>query len=181
MAFLLKILLLLCLATPVLAQPLPIDTFSLNHDGTVISFEGIVARQGDELKRLRLDDGSFPVIVLPRETAADAFNAFNAKDQLAQTLEQANHLLVQRDSLNSREIQTFQRLLKVQQQNTQLCESTNQTLNQSIIALNQQLETTRQLAKDCSKGQVRRSIWGVALGSGIGLGIGIILGVLVAK
>ncbi len=134
-----------------------------------------------EFKRLRLDDSSFPVIILPRETATDVFDAFNAKDQLAQTLEHANLLLRQRDTLNEREVLTYQRLMEAQQKNILLCESTNQTLNQSITALNDQLTQTRQLALDCNKGKVTRSIWGVALGGGIGLGLGIILGVIVAK
>jgi flagellar hook-basal body complex protein FliE len=181
MALCLKILLLLCCAGPLLAQPLPVDTLTIEHEGRTIFVEGIVATQSAEFKRLRLDDGSYPIIILPRETCTDVFNAFNAKDRLTVSLEQANLLLRQRDTLNEREIQTYQKLMQIQQQHTQLCESTNQTLNQSITALNQQLETTRELAKDCAKGKVARSIWGVALGGGIGLGLGIILGVIVAK
>lgn len=177
----LKTILLLCCAVPVLAQPLPVDTLTIQHEGKTIFVEGIVARQSSEFKRLRLDDASFPIIILPRETCTDVFDAFNAKDQLAVTLEQSNLLLRQRDTLNDREILTYQRLMDIQQKNVLLCESTNQTLNQSITALNDQLDQTRQLAKDCAKGKVARSIWGVALGGGIGLGLGIILGVIVAK
>ena len=157
------------------------DTILLVHEGRQVPIDAVVIGANAEFAKIRLTDGSFPVILLPQALTHEVFRGYNQQGQLLQTQRTDIDLLRQRDTLNAREIETLHKIMAAQQTNISLCENTNEALNRSIASLNEQLNQTRQLAEDCNKGRNRKNIWAIIVGGGVGFGIGAILGILVAK
>ncbi len=165
-----------------LAQNPPIsnqlDSFSFRQNGENITFWGVRAETNTDLNTLRLFPSMFPAVILPRPVAHQAIRIGQRQGIIADSLLKANQLRVEQEKLNALQISKMEQIIDLQKQRVELCESTNSMLNQSIQALNGQLNETRELAKASGKHRFGRDIWGLLLGAGIGLGLGVTLGVI---
>lgn len=145
---------------------------------------GVRINSNDDFKNLAkrdLKESSFPILLLNTKPVYATFDRFKAIDELITSLEDENHHLSIRDTLNMLENAKLRSLIEIKDREVQLGESTIATLNTSISALNNQLDQTRNLAEDCNKFRRSKSMLGILIGGGIGFGVGAILGILVAK
>lgn len=157
------------------------DSLQLMDDGRPLPLlHGIIINSGAELQKTAqmLRESSYPIMLLPEESVRSTVNTFNAKDQLLVRVKEENQLLRYRDTLSTLESRKLNDIVSVHQRHIGLCDSTNMLLNRSIMGLNQQLDETRQLAKDCNKMRTAKSVWATILGGGIGFGLGVLLGVV---
>jgi hypothetical protein len=163
------------------AQDEQIDTFQYRQNGVDISFQGVVAKSNDELARLQLYEAMYPVVIVPRPVLHKAVRIGDSQSRLADSLSLVNARLLRQDALNTLEIEKKDTLIKYQKEFIAFSDNTNKMLNNSITALNQQLDECRQVAKDANKGLLGKKLWGILIGGGIGFGLGAVLGVIAAK
>ena len=90
-------------------------------------------------------------------------------------------LLRQRDTINQLTILNLNQQLDLHVKQLQACEQHNAFLNESITTLDQQVDSSLELARESRKGLFGKKLWGIALGGGIGLGLGVLLGVIVSN
>jgi hypothetical protein len=177
----LKTILLLaacCCAVHLSAQnPFRKETFYLLDKGDTIRITGAYSGNNDTLSRLKLESFNFPTITLPRSILKKVVDVSNSKSSVDDGMLAVNSQLRQLDTLNRREIASLRSIIDVQQKNIDLCEQTNVVLNRSIASLNDQLNSTRDLAKASNK-QTGGKLWAILIGGGLGFGLGVLLGVI---
>lgn len=133
------------------------------------------------LQRMTLSEANFPTVTLPRSIFRKTLDIGNRNSLLAGRLEDEVQIMRQRDTLQNREIDLLNNLLKIHQEQLAACEKNNGFLNQSIVTLNGQVNSSLELAKEARKNSLGKKTWGILLGGGIGLGLGMVLGIIAAK
>lgn len=133
------------------------------------------------LQRISLNEANFPTVTLPRSVFRKTLDIGNRNSRLASRLDSEIQIMRQRDTLQTREIDLLNNLLKIHQEQLTACEQHNGFLNESIVTLNGQVNSSLELAKEARKNSLGKKTWGILIGGGIGLGLGMLLGVIAAK
>lgn len=147
--------------------------------GDTIAFDIVRVRNETELKNFRASPSSYPLVFMPDGVAAKMVDVVNAQARINWRQEHKIQLLEQRDTLNEAQIEGLKKIIAVKDMQIELSEKTQAALNQSITALNDQLNNAQGVAKKAGKGLFGGKTGGWLLGGGIGFGLGLLLGVII--
>jgi hypothetical protein len=156
------------------------DTFQFEDGGRLKIIEALRAENADDFTKIgqKLKETTFPVNIITDDVLKQIIVLNNKKDQKLQSHVDSETLWREREAINNRILALKDSIISNQNKQVSLAENTNDLLNNSIKALNEQLNSTRELAKDGTKGRNARNIWAIIVGGGIGFGLGAILGLI---
>lgn len=164
-----------------LAAQNKVENFPLIQKGDTIAIRGIVSDTEADIPKIRLDNTNFPTVTLPRAILKKVVDVANRSARLNAELSNENQVLRERDTITARQLNTLTNLRELQARQLELCESTNDMLNNSIKSMNDQVTASRDLVKEANKGALAKRTWGVLIGGVGGFALGVILGVIAAK
>lgn len=174
------LLLSLSLCNPLFAQ-MRVENFSFIQGQDTSRIAAFVAETEADLPRIRLDNTNFPTVTLPRSIFKKVVDIANRSTQLNSKLTQENQVLRERDTLISRQLNTLTQLRDNQAKQLEMCEKTNEILNNSVKSMSEQVTNARDLAKEANKWSFTKRAWGLLVGGVGGFALGVVLGVVAAK
>ncbi|HNL37708.1 MAG TPA: hypothetical protein PKH43_01200 [Saprospiraceae bacterium] len=174
---------LLCTAFTTQAQkPEDIETFYVFKTPTDSAAISVIRLESPEkLNLMQFNAGNFPAVMLNRSVFRKSLDIGNRNSRLSNRLQDEVNLLRQRDTINQLTILNLNQQLDLHVKQLEACEQHNAFLNKSIQTLDQQVDSSLELARESRKGLLGKKLWGIALGGGIGLGLGVLFGVIVAN
>jgi hypothetical protein len=158
-----------------------IENFPLVQKGDTSVIRGIVSDTDADIPRIRLDNTNLPAVTLPRNVLKKVVDIANRSAQLNEKLSVENQILRERDTIVSRQLNTLTNLRELQTRQLELCEKTNDLLNNSVKSMNDQVTASRELVKEANKNSLAKRTWGIVIGGVGGFALGVILGVIAAK
>lgn len=163
-------------------RPEDIDVFYVFKTPTDSAAISVIKIENPEnLRQMQFNGGNFPAVMLNRNVFRKSLDIGNRNSRLSSRLQDEVSLLRQRDTINQLTILNLNQQLDLHVKQLQACEQHNAFLNESITTLDQQVDSSLELARESRKGLFGKKLWGIALGGGIGLGLGVLLGVIVSN